>query len=481
MKKHYFLLILLLGLIACGDDNEQFNGIETGGDKQVKSGGDGQWDMLGSGFDITEEYLSTKSYRHAVLDINKIVENDPHMIDSIDTNESYSSFYYGSNASDYVKELTNKTVSNNKANNIANLELFKKITAFSANIDVHAEREKKYKYSSKYSFAHSEKVISTFQYKMLVFDPSELYPYLSDKFKKHLTSVPFDQIIDLYGTHVLLDFTIGGRLYSDFYSSYSEEYNYEKRFTQVKAGLNVSLLKIGLNTDNTVETTDIESLTTKNSVQSIRVRTVGGNKGIDVSFDMKDFTAPPLSTKDWESSVYALNKKEAGIVDINWKRTFPIYCFIEDPTMRAKMKAAVEKYIADRQIEVMDIGVPMYRYFNGKDHYYDTQKAANIGDWKYEGVTFYVYPSRVAGTTPLRRYFNGTDHYYEANETMSSISGFRHEAIVGYVSTKRLPGMLPVHRYWNKKDHYYEESEYPQDRGTWRYEGVAFYAYSSSN
>ncbi len=68
---------------------------------------------------------------------------------------------------------------------------------------------------------------------------------------------------------------------------------------------------------------------------------------------------------------------------------------------------------------------PLHRYWNGVDHFYTlnareigTTKRGKIGKYRYryEGVQCYCFsspkPFKVLGLRPLYRYFNGKDHFY---------------------------------------------------------------------
>ena len=70
--------------------------------------------------------------------------------------------------------------------------------------------------------------------------------------------------------------------------------------------------------------------------------------------------------------------------------------------------------------------VPLYRYYNGNDHFYTTNGgeigtttlgAVGNGGYKCEGPAGYCFPSQRCGSIPLYRYFNGVDHFYTVSAT----------------------------------------------------------------
>ena len=94
---------------------------------------------------------------------------------------------------------------------------------------------------------------------------------------------------------------------------------------------------------------------------------------------------------------------------------------------------------------------------------------------------------------PLYRYWNGKDHFYTTNkdEIGTTVEGekgkhnYTCEGIAGYVMTEGgEPGKnIPVYRYWGNNDHFYATSSEeigtitPGETGKYGYqsEGIAFY------
>lgn len=112
--------------------------------------------------------------------------------------------------------------------------------------------------------------------------------------------------------------------------------------------------------------------------------------------------------------------------------------------------------------------VALYRYWNGKDHFYTTN-ANEIGTTTpglkgkcghtSEGTACYISSTQAPGYLPLYRYFNGTEHFYTTNphEIGTDVAGVKGkggytcEGIAGFVPSKG----TPLYRYWNGTDHFY--------------------------
>ncbi len=96
--------------------------------------------------------------------------------------------------------------------------------------------------------------------------------------------------------------------------------------------------------------------------------------------------------------------------------------------------------------------VPLYRYWNGNDHFYTTN-IDEIGTstpgvtgkhgYKSEGIAGYCFPNAALGTIPLYRYWrpNGSDHFYTTNSgeigttTPGQLGkyGYKSEGVACYV------------------------------------------------
>ncbi len=88
--------------------------------------------------------------------------------------------------------------------------------------------------------------------------------------------------------------------------------------------------------------------------------------------------------------------------------------------------------------------VPLYRLYNGFDHLYTTSEVerkkamADFGYKNDEGITGYVFPTKVQGSVPLYRLYNGRDHLYttsdvERKKAMAEFGYTTDEGIAGYI------------------------------------------------
>ncbi len=139
-------------------------------------------------------------------------------------------------------------------------------------------------------------------------------------------------------------------------------------------------------------------------------------------------------------------------------------------------------------------GMPVYRFWNDNtnDHFYtisesERDKLIEQGEYKYEGIEFYVFDSKEADTSPIYRLWSSsrTDHHYTASagekDRLLGIEGWEYERIAFYAYTFQETDTKPVYRLNNStvQDHFFTASASEKDKlvvtGQWVYEGIAWY------
>lgn len=471
MKNLYLFLFLLIGLSACTDSSTtDFNT-----DAELRSAGDGLFDVLGYGYDVTGEYLHPKSVKFKVLDIAKYNKDYPGRIDSGTPSWGSDHVYYGYSAMDYISDIT-------KDSN-AELKIKNEEKGFAGNIKGNSYLKSEFSYSSKNSFASVDAVRNR-KYLRINDELSRLKNYLSPEFLEDLNRLTADRVVEKYGTHVLIDLTIGGRYKLMYKSTIFTSKDATTKKNTVSAGLDFVLKKIAFNLSADRTITVNETLAKENHAKELYVMFYGGN-GTNLKYDLEKGMPSTVDVASWENAVKLDN---ATLTNINWKETYPIYDFISDVNKKAQIQAAVERYIANNQLKELEVE-PLHRYWNRNYlMFYPTSiyGESHIGsDWKYEGVIGYVNKVQLPGTVALHRYYNKkyTMFYLTSIFGESHIgSDWKYEGIVGYVNKTQIEGTVALHRYYNKKyTMFYFTSVYGESRmgGDWQYEGVIGYVYPS--
>src|SRR5262249_7621817 len=109
--------------------------------------------------------------------------------------------------------------------------------------------------------------------------------------------------------------------------------------------------------------------------------------------------------------------------------------------------------------------VPLYRLYSASadDHLFTPDLAerdfaiARDG-YQDEGVAAWIFPRRVTeDMVALVRYFNGRDHFYTADPAAEVLGGYAIEGTTGYVFAPgiEIPETVPLLRYFNGQNHFY--------------------------
>ena len=484
MKKHFFYLIILIGLFSCNNDELLFNDAkqQSKDGLELKSSGDGKYDLLGFGYDVTGEYLNDESSRFQVVDIDEFlkVEANKSSYNEKGALATVSNMYSGATSEDFLKEIKTKNkIGTNGSFNIG-------IVNLGGNLSGSVDINNKYTYSTKYSFARVDLVKKVKQLQMNA-EAKDFMPYLNSKFIKDIKEKSADQIIANYGTHVLFDISIGARLQFDYRSVIIEEGNRSEKKGIVEAGanFNVALIKAGGTAHHEIE--ENRELNKKNATWNLKLKSYGNShSGIGELYFSNGFepTKVPFNLKEWEQTAVA---KGAALIAINWDKAYPIYEFVADPVKKAEIKVAMEKHINSKRIDILELS-PLYEYWNAgaNDHYYTTEFASTMGGgyWKYNNVVVgYIHTKNINASSPLYEYWDGkgSDHYYNTGYALTMGGGaWKYNGITGYVFKSKIGETVPLFEYWNAgaHDHYYStEFASTMGGGAWKYNGVTGYLY----
>lgn len=456
------LPILLLSFMSCQEDSfyipEDINEIITAG---ARSAGDGKYDVLGYGYDVTSEYLHPMSVKNPVLDIVKYEEDRKERI--VTGNSSFGSdqMYYGYSASDYIKDIMKETNVGASISYGNGKEANDSLGFFSGNISQNNYLKTEYQYSTKYSFASIDAVRNR-KYIRINDEVNNLSKYLSHVFLEDLKNLSPERVVERYGTHVLTDFIIGGRYKLIYRSVITDSKDATHKRTTVSSGFKATLFNIGFsfNIDRTIQTD--ETLIKNNQNKELYVLFYGGS-GTSLKYDLEKGMPTNVDIQNWENSVKLGN---ACLNKINWKETYPIYEFVEDSVKRMQIKNAVIKHLKTAKLNELQLK-PLYVYLNKKEYmngfnHYTTNLidiVEKYPDWEFLGIEGYILSEQLPGTIPLYEYFweEGFDHYTTILPNIhNEYKGWKKLRISGYVYKKIMIYTTPLYEYEYLKgfDHY---------------------------
>lgn len=437
MKLLLFLLTCGL-LISCSNNEEILENYNS--ELSTRSAGDGEYDVLGMGYDVTGEYLHPLSVKNPVLNIVKYKQDRGGRLIIGTPSFGYDKMFSGYSSTDYVKKVTeeSKVKINLHFGNPKDT-----IACFTQSITNTFKSE--YSRSSKYSFASLD-AIRNLKYIRINDEINDISNYLSDEFIEDLKKLTADRIVERYGTHVLTDFTIGGRYKLMFRSVIAKEANSSVKRKAVESGFGLSLKKIGFNVNVENSTQVDESLALENQAKELNVLFYGGS-GTNLKYDLEKGMPTGIDIQGWENSVKLNN---ANLTSINWTETYPIYEFIQDPVKKQEIKIAVERHVEQAQLKILEL-LPLYSY---KDYEFswETTTAFREDDAfspsKVEYVEGYILKNQVEGSVPLYQYL--VTNFWDHTTTKSDISPYIYKNIIGYVypNINSTDDLCPFYEYY---------------------------------
>ena len=463
------LLFLTSLTTGCKKEIETLETINSKDSMQILSAGDGQFDALGYGYDVTGEYASLSATRFKVIDIAKLYANEPDRVNSIIGTTEYTEYTYGDNAEQFSYNLTGKY-------SLSALPIVNKVAnVFSGTMDVSFHQSGLI--SNKYSYANASKLIKQKQLVVNVTTESIRKNYLSDTFKSDVQSLSPEVLVTKYGTHVLSNIILGAKL--DIY--YRTETTSSNKGSGVRAGFSTNVLAGLFKLDATGSYAD--STVKSNSNQTLYYKTVGGDGSRGLLGDIKLDNSPlTITIGAWQSTCTLAN---ATMIQIDPNGFVLLSDLIEDPAKSTAVKSYINQYLINHSIKGLG-DVPIYSYYNagGTDHYLSKLNQTTMGDggFKNEGIQFYALSSQMSGTVPVYSYYNsgGKDHYFSTqNQPTLGGGGYVRESIAFYAYPSNPDNnRTGVYSYFNSSvsDHYFTTKNAPsQGGGGFLNEGIQFY------
>ena len=498
MKKLYFFLLIPL-LWSCKRQNDILPAKTNvpDGKLQTRSGGDGKWDLLGYGLDVTGDLLNASSVSDApIFDMTRFTTDYLSRIDVNTTTEGSEQYYGGATAWDYMRDVSSKKSFDINGTSNPKIEGAKQddktTNLFTGSLSVNSSDENKTSYSSRYSYATYEvsQKIKRIRFTGDV-TTALLINYLTPEFVNNVATLTADQLVARYGTHVMLDISIGGRLRFNYSGAMLTENDYTQKTSDVKIGLGVSVLNaVGINLSADKSKAQITQVTTATSQKEYSIKFYGGtNSGRTIAVDKDGNTSETINIGSWQSSISVTN---AALIDVG--NALYLYDFIADPAKKALVKAAVEKHISDKQItlapqEVYEFSTPKFgrHAYNLDPNMY--VKYLSDG-WHPNGQPFKAYSTPYNNAVPIYQLYstqlNDRILCPNPNPGWAGYTCNGQVDVICYAYTTNIPGTVPVYSFRSQggsgknayEDHYYSTNKTPYD-ASWTNDGAAFYAFAN--
>jgi len=331
MKKLFlFMSWVMLILSGCADEDIiERNSPSFPQSVNTRSAGDGVYDILGYGYDITGPYLDTKSSRAIVFDTNKLLEKG--LITPYKLEESRFRYSSGKDVIDFTTNMSSSL-------QMSTPGILKVIGGASLNIAFGGNSH----YNSDYSFAYCTQQYIDSRYRISEADINVLKTCLTKQFIERLSTYTPEQIVEEYGTHVLKDIYLGAK----FEVYYMAKSTSSSKKESINAGLGASLFSL-LKMDGKFQYD--ESLAITNKEQSLYYFTIGGDPAVGVQGSLNPENSPSIDIGKWMASVKSSTPKFID-VDNNSQSFIPIYELVTDPTKKQTLKAYIDNYIKSKEV-----------------------------------------------------------------------------------------------------------------------------------
>ncbi|WP_162926617.1 MAC/perforin domain-containing protein [Pedobacter chitinilyticus] len=496
MKKLYYLTMILIGLflISCSKSELQNNPKEEpaplikkpGGGAGVMIAGDGKYDLLGYGYDMTGDAFALENASDApIIDMKRFETDFAHRVNTPTTTEGKQDYYYGATAYEYVKDI------NRKKDFSASVSLGPKVPAkdgehlFTGNAGYKDSSNNNYSFNSRYSFAHFE---ATYRIKKIQFngdvDINLLKNYLTPEFLNNIVTYSADALVERYGTHVLTGISLGGRLRFDFSAALVNQATTEGKNRTVTGGLGFFTKLLGINLSTTLTTQEMTKSFNESRERRLSLSFSGGtNSGRSVSFDSNGNSSETVNISSWEQSVNANNCALIGV-----ENAVPLQEFITDPIKKEQVRIAIENYIKARQIKLEYSKVLLYNFYSkqlGHIFTIDSNFGTTNSGWiRIFNDPIYVYDSQKPGSVPVYIMQHRTRSVYcvTANNTIDLDVWKEANYPVFYAYTAKDPNVYPIYQFYHPKTpsygYFYDLTYRPLLNG-WVENGIKFYAFNS--
>ncbi|TAG99837.1 MAG: hypothetical protein EAZ15_10480 [Sphingobacteriales bacterium] len=436
--------------------------------------GDGKWDLLGFGYDVTGQYANESSSGFKIINVEKLKLQNSNYVLSSTISTTLDSASYGENAeviSTYISKKIKQT---------AGFKLFKGALDFKTD-NTYADSSRT-KLSSNFVYASHNFTLKSRRLRMMS-DINLLKNYLEPSFVTNLNNLSSQDIVRYYGTHILTDIILGAKLEI----LYKSETKSSDRNNAAKIGLSNSvkgLFDASLGLQVNIDYSELKN----NFNSSLKYRTIGGDlsKGLRGEVELGSPALPKVNIGNWQSGVNAQN---SVLIDISYDGLIPIYELVADPTKKAALKAYITKYLIDGQVYNGYKTAPIYQfYYANQDHFTTSNPRAVDGysGWRYDGVDFRAFSAPAPETVPVYTFLNIPLFNHFISTDINATWGYADWQPCGidfYAYKTQVPGTIPIYLYYSNKDTDHFTTSNPNIASQfigWQKYGIAFYAYPAN-
>ncbi len=284
---------------------------------------------LGHGYDVTGEYANSNSARQQVIDVVGLNAANASFI--LTDNDTHQDGYFsaGENSVEYAKSLTAKVTTK------TDIPFFS--TSVRSNFTDSLTKKDTYSFATGYLIIRQKRIQITAL-------NSQIINHLTLNFKNDLKLMTPAQLVKKYGTHVLVDIGLGGRLELN----YSTQSNSRQTYNATAAGLDVAamgIFSVNLDINSSV------SQKSSNFNQILRYKSIGGDgtKGIFGEIQLDGKAPTKINIAGWQSTC---TKENAALIEIPQGGLVPLQDLISDATKKSQIATFINQYLTVNQIKI---------------------------------------------------------------------------------------------------------------------------------
>jgi hypothetical protein len=286
------------------------------------------YNFLGFGFDATDKFNDEASVRASVVDVSTYVASGPDKVDLNRSTEASWDIIEAENAVDLSEKFSN---SFNQTNG---LRLFGNTVGEMFNGTVAADKKYIYGYYSNYLIWKRLK----FYYDQNVNN------FLTAGFKRDITLLSAQELVNKYGTHVLTEIKVGSK-FDVFYQAEAPDVN---RKSIVREGVRYALKRTFGLISGYLDDVNLQNLDANSSAR-IYYSSIGG----DIS-KLKSQTINNrlmLNITDWR---FTATEDKARFIGANSNGLVTLDNFIDDVAKKAEVKSYLKQYFGSKAVRLIN-------------------------------------------------------------------------------------------------------------------------------
>lgn len=390
--------------------------------------------FIGTGYDVTGDYLGSSSVRPAVLDPAKMPEE---RIVHLRPFSAYAVRYAGADARGFMADIAR---TNGFAVPTERETLFAGTLAEEPRFPAAADR------STRYTFVSEESVWldASIRFNRLTYGPERWAALYTDDFGRDLAALTAPELVEKYGTHVLMRADLGSRVRSIYRSTVAD--SAEELLRTALYGLTVRRQRLYGSLFGAAGS-GVEEAAARNYGSTIVVEFFGGDP-LRVPLPTDSANGGTMELGDWHASLDETNR---ALVRLTAEDLLPLDELVADPDRSGQIRDAIRERIRASRPDLVET-LTLYQAVDDRGNHryflsYDEFLAEKSGTLRCGAPLGGLFPasSSPSGTTALYRYTDGQRDRLATVRRAEGLDGLPLQRLVGHIHDSAGKGRLPLY------------------------------------